>query len=391
MSRKEFLKQTYEVASLSKREKIDEEYKGVEGIINDFYEGKEAVKEMSDQLGNVVLGAHDEHASTQLYAYEVLLKSLAEIDPGNKKAVEAVVNEALFDAAVVSHPVKKEYLLGILQYYSSKDHLEEINKIMSMGQKNARLERESQIIININSVIEQFKDDPLVTQVAKYIIDNFPRDNPECQKARLIAKYYEAANSAAAADLSGKTPRATEKPGIPEELDNLINNKKLRTGLGSSGVPDKIVCLTVDYHPSQEKLDESDTWGTDLVPLAAAFEDVQMATPGGIKIVRKRRFVEYDISPELTRLYLRRIRYYKDRNQLKKVGKLEEALRERIWRGLNERFPDVAGKIGRKEDMVVIKRTIRDLPMSVQQPGRESKSLVTEEEFKELLSEPSLV
>jgi len=70
---------------------------------------------------------------------------------------------------------------------------------------------------------------------------------------------------------------------------------------------------------------------------------------------------------------------------------LEEALRERIWRGLNERFPDVAGKIGIKEDMVVIKRTIRDLPMSVQQPGRESKSLVTEEEFKELLSEPSLV
>lgn len=385
MDREEFLKQTYEVSSLNERDKINKEYEYVEKLINDFYVGKETLENTSNKLGEVVLEFKGEHSSTQLYAFEMLFKMLSEVNFDDKENVKTVLSEILFDVSVTTHPIKREYLLGILQYYVDKNRLEEINRKMMAGIKNAQLGWESQIITNIYSVIGELKrddlfNDPLFATVIKYIIDDFPEDNPECESARLIAKYYEMANLAAASDLSGKTPTATGKPGIPKKLFELIEeDNKSRGGSDIIGIPYKIVCLDSkhNHHPSQKKLDEADDWDIKLSPFIVFPEDIQKPIPEGVIRAGKKYYVEYDISPKLTRLYLRRIRYYKDKNQLEKVRKLENAFNERIWRNISEHFPEVARQIGDKENMVVIKRTIRDYPID--------KILAGEKEFEELI------
>ena len=101
----------------SERRQILDAYSRVEGAYNKFVKKKINAGDLSRSLGSAVLGLSGEHLSAQIYAYELLLKSLAEAE--NPEDQNKIIEEAIFDAATKTHPVKKEYLLGILAYFSS--------------------------------------------------------------------------------------------------------------------------------------------------------------------------------------------------------------------------------------------------------------------------------
>tara|TARA_Y100000031_G_scaffold144412_1_gene175833 strand:+ start:2628 stop:3728 length:1101 start_codon:yes stop_codon:yes gene_type:complete len=340
-----FIEKTYEVSSLQKRAEIAKEYKNVEQKINDFYEKKISAKEMSNILGNVVLGTNGEHASTQIYAYENLLKSLSEIQQRDKEDVENITGEAIYDIAVEKNPMKRAYLLGILYHYSSQERLDQIEKQLSSSKEkpDQKTEDEKNIISSIRSSSSRLKNNdnffPEENKVADYILNDFSGNKNECETARLIADYYD------------KEPHATRMPEPGKK--SIINNEDIWNNAEGNGIPRYVYVLPEEYHPSQEKLDEADNFGIHLTPQVAVFE-------GQNKI-----FVDYDMNPELARLYNRRIRHYKDTNNLAKVEQLENAFRERVWRDISNKDPEAANIFGDRENIVVLRRTIRDWPDDV--------------------------
>jgi hypothetical protein len=307
------------------------------------------------ELGENVLGTDSYHSSTQLYAYENLIKSLAETS--SKKDLDTITEEIIFDIAVEKNPVKRAYLLGILSYYSGQERLNEIeNKIRAreISASDEKTEEEIKIISNLRSSIlrlqKVFKGYPEMEEIINYALKDFKLDNDECEWARLIANYYKS------------EPHVTRMPDLEEKYIIAPIKEIQRKSQKGSGLPKYVYTLPPGYHPSQEKLEEADRFGIQLT-----FEAVKVVneTKEGKK---KKIFVEYDMSPELSRLYYRRIRHYKDKvkqanNPLekkkyyKRINDLEAALKKRIWKQLD---PEAKKIFGSPDNIEILKKTIRD-------------------------------
>jgi len=341
-----FVKRTYREGDSEKRDVIRDDYFQIEEKTNLFYKEKLEAKELADFLGSKALGLAGEHSSSQIYAYENLIKSIAETK--DEKDVEDIVQEIYFDIAATDNPNKRAYFLGILNHYSNLERIKEIyaseEEEIDQGKKlrDRKKADEKDIIMKIRKASEKIKKSgnlhPKAEKAVDYVLNNFPRDTKECETARLIAAYYD------------KEARATRMPAAGKK--NILD-ENIWKDLKGSGVPRYIYDLHPGWHPSQEKLDEADRFGLELHPVAAKFE-------GDEKV-----YVEYKMNPELARAYNRRIRFYMDKKNYQRVDLLERALKERIWRqikedpGLSEDFPSI-------DDFEIIKQTIRDWPEDVE-------------------------
>lgn len=328
-----FTKETYEEPSLKNRKEIQASYIAIEDKVNDFYEKKISAKEFAEYLSSIALGIGGDHASAQIYAYENLIKSLSETnEPGD---IKLITDEIFFGAAVERNPMKRAYLLGILHYYSSRDRLKQILDEESRGGPNERTRVEKDIVKKIrdaaSSASKKTKDEEKITD---YILGDFSQREDETNWARLISDYYR------------REPRATRMPSLGRKK---LLNEDIWSDLEGNGLPRYVYALPQGYHPSTEKVDEADRFGLVLKPEAAFFE-------GDEKI-----YVEYDMNPELARLYNRRIRYYKNNEVWDRVRLLEESLRERIWREIQD-DPGAREVFRNRGDITVVKKTIRDWP-----------------------------
>lgn len=343
-----FVKNTYgDVPRAREKVKIDEEYRKIEESVNGYAEKKVSAKELSEYLGNAVLvGLNKEHPSSRIYAYEQLIKSLSNTDADKKADIDLIVEEVLFDAAEERNPNKRIYLLGILYHYSSQERINNIEQKLSSGEeliKNARIRDEVDIITKIkgsvNRLREKIENYEDLEKIMHYIIDDFSGTENECEAARLIANYYE------------KESSATRPPSFKVFERYIDKAEDMGADDYGNGEPRYIYTLPEGLHPSQRKIDEAGRFGKDLEFQAANIDD------------RKVKFVPYDLKPDLRMLYYRRIRYYKDKQNYQRIEKLENALQERVWRDLyNLDSVKTEETFLSKEDMVVLKKTIRDFP-----------------------------
>ncbi len=351
-----------------KRSQIEAEYRQIESFFMDYYEKKISAKELADNLGTKILGINGEHAPSQIYAFDCLAKSLAYTK--KEKNIDTIAEEMLFDLALEKHPLKREYLLGILAYYSNRERLENLAEEIENNPGNIQAKEEMDIILKINNSVARLDKKICYSEEMHRLIDyirkSFPRENEECQKARLVSFYY------GSIEIDRKTKEKLSPTKLPElsrvPRTTVIDPRKFGKRIKGSGIPRYIYVLPPSYHPSWEKLKEADEYGVELSPQAAVFE-------GEEKI-----FVEYDINPRLSRLYNRRIRYYKGkaayfqakgnkeeaRKYFKRLKTLENALKERIWRALDSEAKRIFKD---KNRLVVLKRTIRDYPKEEAVPG----------------------
>lgn len=331
-----FVGKTYKEGSLEKRKEIRTDYENIEDQINSYYEKKITAKNLVDNLGLVILGSQGEHASTQIYAYENLIKTIAETE--KEEDIDIIAEEIFYSAATENNPMKKAYLLGILNNFSNLERLEELfsKKDETNNSVDVKNTEEIDIIQKIRKAALRIKKEGKVSEqeeeVLNYVLDNFPRDNNECESARLVSVYYSKENY------------ATRMPALGKQ--KLLEDEVWKC-LEGNGIPRYVYALPAGWHPSGEKLDEADRFGINLTQQAAIFEG------------KEKIFIEYDMNPRLSRLYNRRIKYYRDQKNLKKVEELENALKLRVWREI-EKDPEAMETFQSIDNIVIIKKTIRD-------------------------------
>ena len=178
-------------ASGLRRKEIEQEYNQIDNYLKSHEKRKIPSKKLADNLGTKVLGFNGEHPSVQIYAFDSLIKSIS--GAKNETDIDTIVEEILFDTALEKHPLKKEYLLGILAYYSNRERLAELEE--KIGQKPTDAQsREINIIAKINNSVARLSKricySERMHQIIDYILGGFPRDIKECERARLVATYY---------------------------------------------------------------------------------------------------------------------------------------------------------------------------------------------------------
>lgn len=342
---KESLEETYAEPSLRRRRHIEKQYGNVNEIISGYYEKSLGRKEMTDRLSTMAVGEKGEHPSAQIYAYEQLIKSLAETD--ERQDQEEIAKEIVFDIALpINNPVRRAYFLGLLRHYSSEERLDEIEESLKTDKtEEVRLQDEHKIISTLITYAQKIRSgeeydqlSPEEKQIIDYIVKDFPRGDDECEIARLISSHY------------GKEVNATRPPDPASKLlSDLLKEPGLKNEI-LNRMPDKVYVLPEGHHPSKEKIAEAAEWGIQLNPVAATFEETSKG--------RKKNYVYFDMDPDLSKLYFSRLRHYKDTGNTKKTAQIEAALRERVWRELDQEAKD---KFGNDiNNIVLLKQTIRD-------------------------------
>lgn len=318
----------------SERRELVNEYGSIEEAYNSYIEGKKPAKELADALGNAALGVGGKHPSSQVYAYELLMKSLAEAP--SKEDADAIAQELVFDTAVTELPIKKEYLLGIIAHYGS--HSGEMRREARMAEEpnNAQLRDEAKIFRALSIALARLQakgiEDPEIKHVVELVQKDFPEDLEEGEVARLIATYYE------------KEPHATR---IPEPARRRILDTVTRTShpKGTSGEPSHLVLLRPGYHTSQEKVEEAHYWGIPLFTHATVEQGAMV------------RYVILNTDPEDSMRYIKELRGAYEDNDQERAEKIKDEYRDKAWERLDEPAKQI---IGSKENLRIQVETIRD-------------------------------
>lgn len=290
-----------ESAQDKRRENILVPYQDVENAFNNFADKKIDGKELTKILGTTIFGLTSEgqkaHLSAQVYAFELLVKSLSEAE--SQKDIKKITNEIIFDMATGADDVRKENFWGILAYYAGKFNMNETNSEPSEG-KDVALGEKFKIAKNLRkyidgknpelkNIIEAF---PSAEEIIKIIKKDFSANTPEGEKARLVSKYFEMArdrdfsksqeyqkkkeeytqnelkkgreledieDSIKKIEAFMKSP--TRLPGVEEEIVFFRNKEEEEEG-EEKGKKERIPSeefhfykiLPVDYIPSEEKL-----------------------------------------------------------------------------------------------------------------------------------------
>lgn len=387
----------YQESDLNKRKEIEREYGIIEDKINAYYDKKISATELAESLEQCVWGGgedvEDMNPSSQIYAFENLVRAIGETD--SKEDVKTLFESTLYGVAQEENPMKKAYLMGILYHYSSQERLNGLRKQIKENRErdpevsiDEKVREEIDIISSIISTAEKVRGrlptdnkayPKQMIEILDYIINDFPEGNEKCRAARIVGKYY------------AEEIHATGIPGLAEKNKDIADNPNIWRQLESCGVPRYPYILAPGQHPSQRKINES-----QLLDKHKVFGQNWKLTPMAGQFIgdKGEKYLLGDYSktppPKIFDVYLRRIRHYKDKRNYRRVFRLEEALKERLWRNLG---PSGQKQIGSKENMVVIKRTIRDWPpdsiyteaikQSLEQDDYEAKNEETQQPAKE--------
>lgn len=350
---------TYKEPNMNKRKEILGEYKNIDNLLTKFKDGGQKLSELSSALGRITSAENDEHASSQLYAYDNLLKLTQQTE--EDADTDTITEEGVFDIAIEKNPMKRAYLLGMLYRFSSlekaKTAAEELDRrtkdgeaedspeIIKMKEQIAAIKRVRESIKRLGADAEIAESEEM-KKVIEYIINDYPEGVDECEAAKLIAKYYE------------NEENATRMPSIGEKLLSLVP-EEIWLNRNGNKIPRYPYTLPngkySPHHPSQEKLDEYDEFRLPFTTVPA------------VEIEGVRYWVKFPLNQNLNRAYLRRIRYYKDQGNYDRVNLLEQALKERVWRELqkNQDDPEIKTYFSTPEDkdnLVVLRQTVRDWP-----------------------------
>lgn len=318
----------------SERVELVKEYGNIEDAYNLYIEGKKPAKEFVDALGNAALGVGGKHASSQVYAYELLVKSLAEAP--TKEDADAITQEIIFDAAVTELPLKKEYLLGILAYYGSHARYEEREAALKEDPKNGKLRDETRIFEVLSTAVARLAASDVAERDIQRVVDlirqDFPEDIEEGEIASLVAEYYE------------KEPHATRipEPARRRVLDVMTTSRPRRD---SSGDPSHIMLLRPGYHTSQEKVEEAHYWGIPLFTHATVQEGDMI------------RYVILNTDEADGMRYIKELRAAYEANDEGRAEKIKNEYRDKAWERLDEPAKQI---IGSKESLRIQVETIRD-------------------------------
>ena len=370
-----FIDKTYIEDNMDRRKEISQEYETIENVVNNYYDKKISVHDLTRLLEPYVWGTlfgseakrNEEninevksvYSSSQIYAFENMLKAMSETE--NNEDIKHLTRCFLHDIAFENNPRKRAYLLGLLCYYSDGERLAKIEEELTReraADPNRKIDQKTQdeidIIQRIKSAAgaiskEEYEQLPENMQtVLSYILKNFPRDTDECQAARLVSWGYE------------NDPHATRMPGVGERTISIIENMGER--LDGCGLPRLAYLLPKGWGPSQEKIDEVEKYAqldslfgkelfTKMRPQIARVEEGNS---------RKINYVNYPMSPEEAFDYYKETRRCKDARDYEALEALENKFKRMAWQGLDETARQELG--GDINNVVILKRTIRDYP-----------------------------
>ncbi|MBI3420773.1 MAG: hypothetical protein HY006_01795 [Candidatus Sungbacteria bacterium] len=323
---------TYEAELESERRAIVEQYGVVEDAYNGFVERRAPVEQFVDTVGRTVLGIEGQHASAQIYAYELLLKALAEAEDTRQQ--DLITQEVIYDVAASELPTKKEYLLGLLAYYASQEREGEREDRYDQEPSNAQLEDEIKIFQHLSQGIARMRGKGELPKEMQSVLDlmvnDFPRGTDEGAAARLVATYY------------AKEPHATRPPD-PKHRMIIEGGGGSRTSAAS--MPWYVYTLPPGYHTSEEKIGEARVWG---IPLHTDLSRIGE---------RERSGIVFDLDPEESLAYITQLRTFIDARDWEGATALHTTHRQQLWDRLD---PAAKQFFGHPEETHVLVQTIRD-------------------------------
>lgn len=325
------------------------QYQEVEAVYNGYLEHKHSVAQLTASLGDAAFGAKGEHPSTQIYAYELLFKALAEAESPQDQ--ERIVEEILFQPALETLPIKKEYLTGLLAYYGSHDFASERERNIAQTPGDAQLKDDLRIFERVAPIAKRLAENEHtpeeIRRIAELVVQDFPRGTPEGELARLVATYYE------------KDPRATRPPDPRTRriLDEITQHDQ---GPGGSGRPWYVYTLPLGHHTSRKKIEEGKIWGIELLTELTMY-DPDRSELGG---------VIFDVDPAESMRYITEMRRIKDAEGLAAAIAYHNAYRDQLWQKLDEPARQF---FERKGGVFVRVQTIRDY--SLDQTSEEEEKI----------------
>lgn len=333
----------------SERKIVEAQYDALEKVYNEYVEKKKPSQEVAKELGEASLGLHGEHPSTQVYAYELLFKSLAEAGPQE----EVFTDEIIFDGAyarATSPSVLREYFLGLLAYHVSYEREQTRQQELQNNPSSAKLQAETKIFQALRKALSKFQNSSIQEQreLADLIQNDFPHGTEEGDTGRLIANYYE---------------KAIHPMVAPEPQSRIIEQGVGGRGGKGSGVPHFLRRLPIGTLPSDEKIEEAKQHGIDLFTSLARERD------GVINSVLFDRNVAEAMD------YIERMRQLKNTSDFAGMIALHHEYRQTLWNQLDRRAQEFFGS---SENLYVEAQTIQDYPASTAGKGSENSEVKTQ-------------
>lgn len=317
-----------------------------------------------------------ERPNEQIYAFESLLKALANID--DEKLLDQALDYTLSRIACSENPIEREYLLGILYHFGSPTNYETIEqsrhtpsdnnkapltdeeatnlaKIVSRIQESAKRLAQEENIPAVENISDDMRDR---VNVLQYLLTDFSLEGinehssswDDREGAKLISHFYE------------HEPTATRRNFDLDEMEKsqyTEHGDTVASPIIRNQNPWRLVALPQGHHPSLEKLHESKSSETPIDTFRLVDKNSYRGD-GGTYPFLDVSFIQHPRKEKLAELYYDRIRYYKDRGDAAKVEKLDTALRNHLWREIEETDPAAAEQLGGVDNILILKKTIRD-------------------------------
>lgn len=276
------------------------------------------------------------------------------------------------------NPVEREYFLGILYHFGSPTNYETIEqskhapsddnktpltdeeavdlaKIVSRIQESAKRLAQEEGTPVVENISDGMRDRANVLQylLTDFSLEGIPKHSAswdDREGAKLISHFYE------------HEPTATRRNFDLDEIEKSQHDEHgdiTASSVSENQNPWLLVALPQGHHPSLDKLHESKIFSIPIDTFRLVDKNSYKGD-GGTYPFLDVSFVRHPRKEKLAEPYYDRIRYYKDKGDTTKVEKLDTALRNHLWREIEETDPTAAEELGGIENILVLKKTIRD-------------------------------
>jgi hypothetical protein len=374
----EFARQKSEIypqeSNQKARNEAEENLQMIDDTLAELREGKIPPNEASDLLYEMQWDF--ERPNEQIYAFESLLKALVYVE--DEKTIDQSLDYALSRIVCSENPIEREYLLGILYHFGSPTNYESIEqskhtphddnkaaesdeeiaglaKIVSRIQESAKRLAQEENAAMLENTSGDMRDR---VNVLQYLLTDFSLEGiqehssswDDREGAKLISHFYE------------HEPSATRRNFDLDEMEKSQyseHENTITSPVNGDQNPWRLVALPQGHHPSLDKLHESKG---SLIPIDTfrLVDKNSYKGDGETYPFLDVSFVRHPRKEKLAELYYDRIRYYKDKGDAAKVEKLDTALRNHLWREIEETDPAAAEQLGGVENILILKKTIRD-------------------------------
>jgi len=387
---KEKIYNDHNIDQESRNRDILEPFNAVELNFNDFTEKKISAEDFANNLGSIVFSEDKKterpwHPSAQIYAFEHLLKALAETD--DKKDIDEIVNEIIFDIGIQESSVKGEYLLGILANYAGKYNINALEERLKDNKNDVQPGQRFKIFKNIfqgiskeNESLEKMKEHmPEMVEIIDLIKNDFPQNTDMGETARLVGRYYEMAQR-------DTTDTRDYKKDIMEEIANRVEKGEKEEEIKDDIKKREAFLRSATRYPKLKKIKETKTDNEKNKRTKSEIPDYLMRVPKG-KVTSRKKIREseefnmclgvaltYKVPGEKERVLERffgdnhpeahecvvRMRELKDTNDFSEIRRLMQETINHYWEeiddGLKESFA------WNKDNVVLQVLTIKDEP-----------------------------